>query len=178
MLSRRKGIAELLSTVRILEFGGDLQHDLVLRVAGGPELLGDDTLTLDEVRGLSAAEGVERIVTFLGYIDDQHVLSELFATSDLLVVPSRSEGVPRVIDEALVAGLPVVASDLPGIRAAFAGDAQVTLVPPGDADAFAEVILQFDREKAAGSTSRPISDSLIPRPRAVDQQIRELNRLS
>ncbi len=39
--------------------------------------------------------------------------------SDVLILPSRAEGVPRTIMEALSSGVPVVSSDLPQIRSAF-----------------------------------------------------------
>ncbi len=60
---------------------------------------------------------------------------DLFCAADVLVVPSlerggRTEGAPTVILEALAAGVPVVASDVPGARA-VAGDA-ARYAAPGD----------------------------------------------
>lgn len=70
---------------------------------------------------------------------------DLFCAADVLVVPSidqghRTEGAPLVILEALAAGLPVVASDLPGTRA-VASDAAL-YAPPGDAAALRTAIRQ------------------------------------
>ncbi len=68
----------------------------------------------------------------------------LFAAADVLAVPSRplpngrGEGAPQVVLEALAAGVPLVASDLPGVRE-LAGDAAV-LVRPGDAAALAAAL--------------------------------------
>jgi glycosyltransferase involved in cell wall biosynthesis len=65
----------------------------------------------------------------------------LFAAADVLAVPSRTlangrgEGAPQVVLEALAAGVPLVASDVPGVRE-LAGETAV-LVPPGDAAALA-----------------------------------------
>jgi teichuronic acid biosynthesis glycosyltransferase TuaC len=65
----------------------------------------------------------------------------IFAAADVLVVPSldlpsgRTEGTPTVALEALAAGVPLVASDVGGLREAV-GSAAV-LVPPGNPDALA-----------------------------------------
>ena len=68
---------------------------------------------------------------------------DLLAAADVVVIPSRpqgsrTEGAPMVLVEALAAGAPVVASDLPGIRETAGGAAR--LVPPGDATALARAI--------------------------------------
>lgn len=60
------------------------------------------------------------------------------ARATVVVVPSRAEGYPLVVMEAMAAGAPVVASDLPGIRQQIA-DAGV-LVPPGDVDALMHAV--------------------------------------
>ena len=68
---------------------------------------------------------------------------DLLAAADVLALPSlpqggRTEGAPMVLIEALAAGLPVVASDLPGIRETAHGAAR--LVPPGDPVALARAL--------------------------------------
>jgi glycosyltransferase involved in cell wall biosynthesis len=67
----------------------------------------------------------------------------LFAAADVIAVPSRevggrTEGAPQVVVEAMAAGVPLVASDLPGIRELCDGAA--LLVPPGDAAALAAAL--------------------------------------
>jgi glycosyltransferase involved in cell wall biosynthesis len=71
--------------------------------------------------------------------------------ADIFVLSSRFEGLPVALLEALAAGVPVVASDLPEIREVTGSDAAL-LVPPGDAIALADGIrrqLENDREAAA-----------------------------
>lgn len=51
-------------------------------------------------------------VLLIGY---QPELAELMKTADLFVLPSYREGTPRVISEAMAAGLPVVATRIDGI---------------------------------------------------------------
>lgn len=56
--------------------------------------------------------GLEKNVFFLGWRDDVHAL---MLDSDLLVMPSRDEGVPNAVQEAMALGLPVLGSDRGGI---------------------------------------------------------------
>jgi glycosyltransferase involved in cell wall biosynthesis len=57
--------------------------------------------------------GIEDRVLFLGFRTD---VPRLLKASDALLLPSRWEGLPGVVLEACAAGLPVLATDLPGVR--------------------------------------------------------------
>ena len=72
-----------------------------------------------------------------GYLDDD-VLRQVVAGAAALVLPSRDEGFGLPVLEALAAGTPVVASDLPVLRE-VGGDAAV-YAPVGDAEAFADAL--------------------------------------
>ena len=98
------------------------------------------------------AEGLP--VRLLGHRDD---VPDLLAAADVVVSPSRWEGQPLSLREALRAGAAVVATDVGGVGA-VTGDAAV-LVPYGDpgvlADAVAKVLADDDlagslRARAAG----------------------------
>jgi glycosyltransferase involved in cell wall biosynthesis len=65
-------------------------------------------------------------------------LDATYAEADLLVLASRAETYGMVVTEALARGVPVVASDVGGVREAL-GDGGV-LVPPGDAEALADAL--------------------------------------
>jgi glycosyltransferase involved in cell wall biosynthesis len=86
-------------------------------------------------------------VRFLGSRDD---VASLLAAADVLALPSRWEGQPLILSEALRAGRPVVATDVGGVRD-LAGDGAALLVPPGDPAAFAAAVLSVldDRDLAA-----------------------------
>ncbi|WP_028492448.1 glycosyltransferase family 4 protein [Thioalkalivibrio sp. ALE19] len=58
------------------------------------------------------AAGLEEEVEFLGWRSDVH---ELMAGADVLAMPSRDEGVPNTVQEAMAIGLPVLASEAGGM---------------------------------------------------------------
>jgi glycosyltransferase involved in cell wall biosynthesis len=72
-----------------------------------------------------------------GYLDDD-VLPGVVAGATALVVPSRDEGFGLPVIEALAAGTPVVASDLPVLREV--GGTVTTYAEPGDPAAFAAAL--------------------------------------
>jgi len=67
-------------------------------------------------------------------------LAEWYRAVDTVVLPSRSEGVPNVLLEALACGTPFVASDVGGVRDLLEPSSQV--VPAGQIPALAEALLQ------------------------------------
>ena len=90
-----------------------------------------------------AAELDDR-VAFLG---DRRDVGRLLAAADLLVLPSDREGLPITVLEAMVAGVPVVASAVGGL-ASFAPET-VELVAPGSPDTLAAGVVRVltDRDR-------------------------------
>ena len=70
----------------------------------------------DDLRTAAAARGIDSRVHVLGYRRDA---SRYLALGDLLVLPSRNEGLPFVVLEALRDGVPIVASAIPEIAEAI-----------------------------------------------------------
>ena len=84
-------------------------------------------------------------VRLVGFTDNPW---RLMAQSDVLVVPSRYEGLPNVVLEAGVLGLPVIAFDCPGGTREIVQDRQNgVLVDCADTEAFARAIDRFDSER-------------------------------
>ena len=89
-----------------------------------------------------AATGAQASVTWLGAVDGRRLMTEL----DILVMPSRYEGFPYVLLEALHCGVPVVATPVGGV-AETNGDGRCgTVVPHDDAPALADAIEQLARD--------------------------------
>lgn len=70
-----------------------------------------------------------------------------FAKSQLMVISSRNEGGANVVSEALVAGLPVIASDITG-NVGLLGEDYAGLYPLEDAGALRELLLHAETEPA------------------------------
>jgi glycosyltransferase involved in cell wall biosynthesis len=110
----------------------------VLAIAGDGPLAG-------ELGAQARAAGVS--VHFLGRRAD---VPALMAAADVVVVPSLWEGQPLVLQEALRAGRPVVASRAGGIPD-LTGEDGAVLVPPGDAMALAGAVLTILDDRAAAA---------------------------
>jgi glycosyltransferase involved in cell wall biosynthesis len=106
----------------------DRRPEPVLAIAGTGPLAGD---LARQARELGVA------VRFLGWRDD---LTGLLAAADVFALPSRWEGQPLILQEAMCAGRPIVATDVGGVRE-LTGDSGALLVSPGDPAAFAAAVL-------------------------------------
>jgi glycosyltransferase involved in cell wall biosynthesis len=92
--------------------------------------------------------GVSDRVRFAGWRGD---VPEVLAASDLLVLPSAWEGMPKVLLEAMASRLAVVATDVEGVRELLGPAAEEQMVRYGDSAALAERIVRLleDRTRAA-----------------------------
>lgn len=66
--------------------------------------------------------------------------SEGLAAADVLMLPSLSEGLPGVLIEAGLSGIPVVATDVGGIREIVRSGETGLVVPPGDSKALGDAL--------------------------------------
>ena len=99
--------------------------------------------------------GLEGIVSLPG--DEPHV-ERLLASADAFVRPSLSEGMSLAVLEAVAAGLPVIASDVSGMRALIEDGVSGLIVRPGDVDALTaalrRIIAGRDLRVAMGEAAR------------------------
>lgn len=108
--------------------------DWRLTVAGQGPLLAD-------LQRQCADLGIADRVTFAGYVGDPDRIAALMGQADLLLQPSRWEGLCATLIEALACGAQVVATDsTPNIRPVLAQAAQHPAVPVGDVAALARAV--------------------------------------
>jgi len=128
-LRRYKGLPYLIMAIKRLRDAGT---DVVLDIVGG----GPDR---QRIVSLIAKVDLQNAVVLHGELSDEE-LDQMYGQSRVLVLPSiQGESFGIVLLEAAAHGVPVVASDLPGVREVvkFLGGA---LVPPEDSDALARTL--------------------------------------
>jgi len=111
-------------------------------------LAGEGQLRAELERGIRT-RGIDCRVRFLGFVN-QSKLPEVYAASDLMVLPSQNETWGLVVNEAMACGLPVVVSDRVGARLDLVVPGVTGEVyPVGDVHALANILrdLLSDREK-------------------------------
>jgi GalNAc-alpha-(1->4)-GalNAc-alpha-(1->3)-diNAcBac-PP-undecaprenol alpha-1,4-N-acetyl-D-galactosaminyltransferase len=84
--------------------------------------------------------GMREHVRFLGYRRDWH---DLVINADLFVLPSTSEGMPNVLFEAMLLGLPCIATDIPAISSLLAHKEHVWMVKAGSQSSLSQGIRQM-----------------------------------
>lgn len=99
-------------------------------------LVGDGELRA-ELTARAAQRGVGERVSFAGFRGD---MAALWPAFDVVAFPSRFEGLPMALLEAMAAQRCIVASDAPGIGDAVADDVEAMIVARGDAAALAAAL--------------------------------------
>ncbi|MFH1747972.1 MAG: glycosyltransferase [Planctomycetota bacterium] len=134
------------------------EHEFVVLWAGRFDpvkrlpLVLDCAEIMDTTRFLLAGDGPERAritqalrlssaartTQLLGWRDD---LPQLMAAADALLFPSRTEGMPNVVLQAMAAGLPIVASDIPTLRELAGANERMLLVAGDEPRPFADALI-------------------------------------
>ena len=101
----RKGNLELIQAISILKKNG---VDARIKFVG--EIRDNSP---EKVKQFASQYGVEDQIEFLGYISRRE-LDEFLMNADLFVLPTKAEGLPRVIIEAMAKGLPCITTPASG----------------------------------------------------------------
>lgn len=155
-LVERKGVPQLLEAMRLLE-----NVPLQLRIAGGA---GDDGPEAAAAMRRSAHDLTESDrVVFLGELEAGAVRQEL-ARAHLFVLPSRAEGMPMAMLEALAAGRAVLVADagkmVEVVREHECGSVLASREPADIAAALRACIRDWARLAAQGANGRQAAEKL------------------
>jgi glycosyltransferase involved in cell wall biosynthesis len=122
-LTEGKGISVLLKAFARLKL-----NSTRLAIVGDGE-------QLHELEQRVATLGIGDSVCFFGFRNDRFAFLRGF---DVFVLPSRSEGTPRCLMEAMAVGVPVVATDIPGCRDLVEDNVTGLLFPVDDDESLAD----------------------------------------
>ena len=125
-----KGVAEYVKAARALK---ESWVDACFVLAGAPDPGNPDTVGDSDVERWRE----DGFVLPVGHVQD---MPALLSISDVVVLPSHAEGIPRVLIEAAAMGKPAVGTNIPGIRAIVEHEVNGLIVPPRDADSLASAI--------------------------------------
>lgn len=125
-----KGVGELVEAAGILKRKGVAGSVVLVGQpdSGNPASIPEKTLVEWDREG---------VISWLGFRDD---VPTLLNQSHIAVLPSYREGVPKGLLEAAAAGLPLIATDVPGCREVVRPDVNGFLVPPKDPESLAHVL--------------------------------------
>jgi len=110
-----------------------------------------------ELEARAAELGMAGAVHFAGYVP-QAETAAWYRTADVFALSSDFDNSPNVVLEAMAAGLPIVSTDVGGLRDYVTPPAGGTLTPKGDTPAFAAALVDWltnpERALAAGRFNR------------------------
>ena len=121
--------------------------------------------TYESIQSLAHELQLGSGVRLLGHVAD---VAGLLQAADVGLFASQMEGSPNGVLECMAAGLPVVGSDIAGIREAVGPDGLRYLAAPGDEERFVDLVLCFAndaerRRRVGGTNRRRIEEVFSPR---------------
>lgn len=121
-MAPEKGLGTLLRAVTLL-IASDRDVRLTL-LGDGPER--------PRLEAQARTLGITEAIRWEGYVGERERYLAILGESDLFVLPSLSEGVPKVLVEAMACGVPVIASAVGGIPGMLGDGQRGGLVRPAD----------------------------------------------
>jgi glycosyltransferase involved in cell wall biosynthesis len=132
-----------------------------------------DTEYVASLRGLAQELNVAEAVEFRGLLSESELLQE-FETASLVVLPSFQENAPMVIEQAMAAGVPVIASRVGGVPNIVQDGESGLLVEPGSVDELAAAITRLLESPGLRACMAANARQLAERFRALDVARRTL----
>lgn len=160
VLIPRKGVHHLLTA-----FAGLDQPQAQLYLVGHPE----NEAYAEQLQGQAVELGIADRVHFVGNVSQQG-LADYFAKSRVMVLPSLSEGLGRVVVEAMLLGMPVIGSRVGGIPDMITDGENGFLVEPDHVASLTDALNRIYTAdmKTMGATARQFAQDFFSPQRYVD----------
>lgn len=143
-INNQKGIEYLIDAIAEVR---KRIHDVTVHCIGPTSFYGDvETEYFLYLQKRIRMLGLEDIFLFTRKVSEEELL-KYYRNSSLFVLPSVSEGMPLVVLEAMACGLPVVTTDVSGVRDVVTRESG-RIVPKRDSAALANAILEIFSDKS------------------------------
>ena len=134
-LITRKGVETIIEALSRLYAPQNYRLSVV---GDGPEL--------NNLKELAKQKSLSQFVDFIGQVPPNQIAS-YFHNADAFILASHSEGRPNVVLESFAAGVPVIASDIDGVRELLKENENGMTFPPGNASELAIKIEELQQDK-------------------------------
>jgi len=167
---KEKGVLDLLEA-----FSRIARHynDVYLLLVGDVLSSERDRETEQMIKDFLNLEKISDKIIMTGYRED---ISEILRITDIFVLPSYREGLPRSIIEAMAMGVPVIATNIRGCREEVIDGETGILVPPGDVEALTSAILKLYKDlelrERMGSNGRKKAEKEYDEKKVIEKEKR------
>lgn len=163
-LVAEKGYPELIEAMRTV--------DASLWIVGN-RLTSDHAASVDVAIDAAKTDPLlQQRIRFLGYRPD---VPDLLRAADIFTLPSHREGMPRSIIEAMMAGLPVVGTNIRGTREEVVPEETGLLIPVNDPAALASALNRLvhdaDARASMGAAGRQRALALYDEAKVIERQM-------
>jgi glycosyltransferase involved in cell wall biosynthesis len=110
-------------------------------------------------------------VSFLGFVPEPF---DMLPLADIQIHPSAIEGVSQAIGEGMATGMPLVVSDVGGLREIMTPEKTGIMVPGGDEEAFATAVLDLIHDEKRRARLGSAARKFIEDEYSVDIAVRNL----
>jgi glycosyltransferase involved in cell wall biosynthesis len=128
-----KGIREVILAGKALK---KLDKNIIIQLIGNCDKNNPSTLTSEELNDAQSAG----YITWLGHRTDIDII---YQNSDIALLASYREGLPKSLLEAASSGLPIITTDTPGCRDVIENDKSGILVPLKNHQAITDAIIKL-----------------------------------
>jgi len=169
-LVKEKGILDLFDV--FIKLAKDY-NDIYLLIVGDVSPNERDTRTKERIEDILEDKNIGGRLIMAGYRDD---IPEILKISDIFVLPSYREGLPRSIIEAMAMSKPVIATNIRGCREEVVDGITGFLVSPGDLNGLYSSIKKIldnpELARELGSNGRRRTEELYDEQKVIEKELK------
>lgn len=120
--------------------------------------------------------GLQNQIYLLGYQPSAQVM-DILRSTDVFVMPSRSEGIPFALLEAAAIGIPIIATYCGGIPEVVTNEENALLVPIGDVEALSKAMMLLCSNKQLADKLGSVARERIARDYSLNTQMERLKEV-